>query len=108
NQQHLPTEHPAILVSNCRRFEDAMRLQACIDRRVRTLLTEEQPPQNRAPVVRFFARLAGMIILPADRATEAQRRRAVEAGVRTLRGNNLVVVSAPDSTDGAEFEEMLA
>jgi acyl-[acyl-carrier-protein]-phospholipid O-acyltransferase/long-chain-fatty-acid--[acyl-carrier-protein] ligase len=107
NQQHLPTEHAAILVSNCRRFEDAMRLQACIDRRVRTLLTEEQPPQRKAPIVRFFARLAGMIILPAGRTTDAPRRRAVEAGVKALRGNNLVVVSAPASEDGAEFEEML-
>jgi hypothetical protein len=108
NQQHLPTEHAAILVSNCHRFEDAMRLQACIDRRVRTLLTEEQPPQRKAPMVRFFARLAGMIILPAGRTTDAQRRRAVEAGVKTLRGNNLVVVSAPASDDGAAFEELLA
>jgi MFS family permease len=108
NQQHLPTEHAAILVSNCHRFEDAMRLQACIDRRVRTLLAEEQPPQGKAPIVRFFARLAGMIILPAGRTTEAQRRRAVEAGVKTLRGNNLVVVSAPAADDGAAFEELLA
>ncbi len=108
NQQHLPTEHAAILVSNCRRFEDAMRLQACIDRRVQTILTEDQPARGKAPVVRFFARLAGMLILPAGRTAEAQRRRAVEAGVRTLRGNNLVVLSAPDGADGAEFEELLA
>jgi MFS family permease len=108
NQQHLPTEHAAILVSNCRRFEDAMRLQACIDRRVRTLLTEEQPPLRRAPILRFFARLAGMIILPAGQTTEAQRQRAIDAGVKTLRGNNLVVISAPDGADGAEFEEMLS
>jgi acyl-[acyl-carrier-protein]-phospholipid O-acyltransferase/long-chain-fatty-acid--[acyl-carrier-protein] ligase len=107
-QQHLPTEHAAILVSNCHRFEDAMRLQSCIDRRVRTLLTEEQPPQRKAPIVRFFARLAGMIILPAGRTTDAQCHRAVAAGVKALRGNNLVVVSAPASEDGAEFEEILS
>jgi acyl-[acyl-carrier-protein]-phospholipid O-acyltransferase/long-chain-fatty-acid--[acyl-carrier-protein] ligase len=107
-QQHLPTEHAAILVSNCRRFEDAMRLQSCIDRRVRTLLSEEQPPQHKAPVVRFFARLAGMIFLPAGRTAEAERNRAVEAALKTLRGNNLVVISAPAAADGAEFEELLA
>jgi MFS family permease len=108
SQQHLSPEHAAILVSNVRRFEEAMRLQACIDRRVRTLLTEEQPPDGKAPIIRFFARLAGMIFLPAGRTTEAQRRRAIEVGVRSLRGNNLVVLSAPDSADAAEFEEMLA
>jgi MFS family permease len=108
NQQNLPTEHAAILVSNGHRFEDAMRLQACIDRRVRTLLSEEQPPELRAPVVRLFARLAGMIILPAGSTTDEQRRRAVEAAVKDLRANNLVVISAPASGDGAEFEEMLA
>jgi MFS family permease len=108
NQQNLPTEHAAILVSNCHRFEDAMRLQSCIDRRVRTVLSEEQPPQQRAPVVRLFARLAGMMILPAGQITEAQRRRVVEAGVKDLRTNNLVVISAPSPDDGPEFEELLA
>jgi acyl-[acyl-carrier-protein]-phospholipid O-acyltransferase/long-chain-fatty-acid--[acyl-carrier-protein] ligase len=108
NQESLPTEHAAILVSNCHRFEDAMRLQACIDRRVRTILSEDQPPDRKAPIVRFFARLAGMVILPAGRTTDGQRGHAAEVGAATLRKNNLVVISAPGSEDGAQFEELLS
>jgi MFS family permease len=101
--QHLPTEDPAILATNCRRFQDAMHVLGATDRTVRFLLSETERDDVPAPFLRSLAKQNGMIIL-APTAADGELNMAAAEGNESLSKGHLVALNA-DSVPA--FEHLL-
>jgi 1-acyl-sn-glycerol-3-phosphate acyltransferase len=97
---HLPSEEPAVLATNCDRFTESMHVLACTDRRVRFILHEHAPMEEYTRVLRFLAKNTGMIVLPAGPVAAGERAGAAAAAQRTLDQGDVVALTV----DGAQVE----
>ena len=101
--QHLPDEGAAILATNCRSFQDSMHVLAATDRKLRFLLIEDRYEPG-TPLLRFLAKQTSMMVMEAGKISPKEKDLSLIAGAQALERQQLVALS----TDGKEFEDLLA
>lgn len=111
--QLLPTSGPAILATNCARFEDCMHIVAATDRYIRFFLFESPAAADgHIPLERFLARQTGLVTLRLGSISQAEWDSALNHATQTLAAGEIVgVTTALDAADGdsAKFlRELLA
>ncbi len=104
---NLPTSGPAILATNCRRFQESIDVLAATDRQLPFLLMEENGDEREWSRLRSWAKRAGLITLKAGAATAVELDSAAAAGIRQLKLGHLVGISINGSYPHAEGECLL-
>src|SRR5262249_52787199 len=94
HMNRVPSDGPAILVTNCAGFDESMPVLSCTYRTIRFVL-----PSTPYGLVSFLGNRAGVVLSPADRA------RLLDEAEATLRQGDLVALS---THEGALTEELLA
>jgi len=105
--QYLPSEEPAILATNCQRFTETMHVLACTDRSVRFILHETQPMEEHSTVLRFLAKITGMLVLPPGVVSPLVLSEATNAAQRTLEQGDVVALTVDDDTEHGVFANLL-
>ena len=102
--QHLPSDGPVILATNCERIEDALLVVSATDRYVRFLVVEGPDDVLPNPWLRYLSRRTGLIALHMDSTDAAAWTRAGAAAAQTLRENDVVAitVTGPGAAASAE------
>lgn len=102
--QHLPSDGPVILATNCERPEDALLVVSATDRYVRFVVVEGPGDAPRNPYLRYLSRRTGLIALHSGTSSDAEWTQATTAAVKTLRGHEIVAISitGPGATPQAE------
>jgi len=86
-----------ILATDCRTFEDFLRVQGALIRPAQFIVTEDPAaPAKAFPLTRYLAKGAGVLFLPTT-ADAAALNRVREAAVQSLQQGELVVLSAVTS-----------
>jgi MFS family permease len=104
--QHLPSEGPAILATNCDGFEMCMQVVAATDRFTRSILVE-RAQEWRPPLLRYLARRTGLLTLPANALTKEACAGALDRATRSLAEGSLVAVTADGAGPAPEIVELL-
>jgi hypothetical protein len=102
--QHLPSDGPVILATNCERIEDALLVVSATDRYVRFLVVEGPDDVLPNPWLRYLSRRTGLIALHIDATDAAAWTQAGAAAAQTLRENDVVAitVTGPGGAPSAE------
>lgn len=104
---HLPTDGPAILATNCEGFQACMDVISATDRFTRFVLLESAADPEPRPLLRFLAQNTGLVALRPERTTAAERQGARERAVAALRDAELLGVTAASDEHPAEAEALL-
>ena len=74
---NLPSDGPAILATNCDRFESCMQVLAATDRYTRFILFESAADGPPRPLLRYLARRTGLVVLHPKQISSAQWEKAL-------------------------------
>lgn len=88
--EHMPTDGPVLLLTNCNVLHAALDLVAGVDRYPRVILVEPEPAERSW--LRGLARRSKMISVPAVPGA-AEWVRARDSGLRTLQNREMVAIN---------------
>jgi len=92
--EHMPTDGPVLLVTNCNVFRAALDLVAGVDRFPRIVLVENK--EAKRSWLRRRARRSGLISVPAVPG-DAKWAQALQTGNETLRNGEMVALTVNQS-----------
>jgi MFS family permease len=107
---NLPSNGPAILATNCDRFEECMQVIGATDRFTRFILLESATDDPPRPLLRYLARRTGTVALRPPTTDPKAWDRALTKAARALDSGSLVAVTALSeefSDDTARLVEAL-
>jgi MFS family permease len=99
---NLPSDGPAILATNCDRFQSCMQVLAATDRYTRFVLLESARDDEPRPLLRYLARRTGLVVLHPDKISDAQWEKAQSSAARTVDAGNLLGLTL-DSDESADL-----
>jgi len=102
--EHMPTDGPVLLLTNCNVFPAVLDLMAGVDRYPRVVLVEKDRPENSW--LRGLARRAKLIAVPAIPGA-AEWNRALESGSKTLRKGEMVALNVNQPDCAAEIARLI-
>lgn len=102
--QHLPSDGPVILATNCERLEDALLVVSATDRYVRFLVVEGPDDARPNPYLRYLSRSTGLIALHSGTSSDVAWSQARTAALQSLGAYDVVAitVTGPGATSRAE------
>jgi MFS family permease len=103
---NLPSDGPAILATNCDRFQSCMQVLAATDRYTRFVLFESAADEEPRPLLRYLARRTGLVVLHPGNISAAQWEKALLSAARTLDDGNLLGITIDSdeaATEAARF-----
>lgn len=102
---HLPTHGPAILATDCSRFDEAMHVVAATDRYIRFFLFETHSDDQAAeprPMERYLARQTGLVTLGPGMMSPLDWDRALNQAASSLASGDLVALSVGGAAPASE------
>src|SRR5262249_17004450 len=97
--EHMPTDGPVLLLTNCSRFSAVLDLVAAVDRYPHIVLAEKGEPERSW--LRKLARRSELVSLPAV-AGAAEWNRALESGLKTLQKGEMVALNVNEPECSAD------
>jgi MFS family permease len=91
--QHLPTEGPVILVTNCVDMQSCLQLVSATDRTTKVIVIEDGNTNHDGALLRLLARRANLIIIRPRPDSESPWLEAEQEAVRTLQSGHLLAIS---------------
>jgi MFS family permease len=104
---NLPSDGPAILATNCDRFQSCMQVLAATDRYTRFVLFESAADEEPRPLLRYLARRTGLVVLHPGNISQAQWEKALTSATRTLDGGNLLGITIDSEEAASEAARFL-
>lgn len=105
--QHLPTDGPVILASNCDRFESCLQVVAATDRYTRFILMEAPGAAPPPPLLRYLARRTGLIPLQSGVSLPVDWSKARSRARATLAAGDLLGISLNPAESSVEMIDLL-
>ncbi len=103
--EHMPTDGPVVLLTNCSSFRATLDLIAGVDRFPRVVLVEQAPQQRSW--LRALARRSKLICLPVG-ADASEWSRAMQTGIRTLGRGEMMALTVNQPECAAEIDRLIA
>ncbi|MFO0947344.1 MAG: MFS transporter [Planctomycetota bacterium] len=108
--EHLPSDGPVLLATNCERFDQCIQVLAATDRFTRFFLIERHPDEE-SPWLRFMAKRTGLMSLHPETTSReewalAQREAAGTLSVEEVVG--LTVATQEKTTQTEEFYQAVS
>jgi MFS family permease len=101
--QHLPTEGPVILVTNCENLTGCLQLISATDRTTKVVLVEgPQALDNGALLIAMARRVNLIMVNPSEDATHARN-----AALKTLEDGHILAISLHNEKHAADIAELL-
>jgi MFS family permease len=104
---NLPSDGPAILATNCDRFESCMQVLAATDRYTRFVLFESAADEEPRPLLRYLARRTGLVVLHPGNISQAQWEKALTSATRSLDCGNLLGITIDSEEAASEAARFL-
>ena len=105
---NLPDVGPAVLVTNCPRFEDALRVLASTDRYARFFVWRRSQISMKPWLTWRMARNCGLVVVE-DAKDQGARQDVVKKAAKSLERGDLIALPVSDSPESAaEVESILA
>jgi len=103
--EHMPTDGPVLLLTNCHVFPAVLDLIAGVDRYPQVVLVEKGPPVNSW--LRRLARRSKMISVPAV-AGAGEWNRALEPGLEALRQGEMIALNVNQPECAGDVARLIA
>jgi MFS family permease len=91
--QHLPTEGPVILVTNCQDMHSCLQLVSATDRTTKVILIDDDKTIHDGALLRTLAQRVNLIIVRPDSEGQAPWLQAKLEAFRTLQAGHLLAIS---------------
>ena len=91
--QHLPTEGPVILATNCNDMQSCLQLVSATDRTTKVILIEDGKTIHDGALLRTLAQGINLIIVRPDPDGRASWLQAKREAVRSLQAGHLLAIS---------------
>ena len=101
--QHLPTEGPVILVTNCVDMQSCLQLVSATDRTTKVVLIEDPAALSDGFLLRTLAERANVIAVRPKQDVQ----RAWQEALATLQGGHLLAISLVHEEHGADIAALL-
>lgn len=101
--QHLPTEGPVILGTNCKNMTDCLQLVSATDRSTKVLLIDNGDVAQDGPLLRSLARRYSLIVVHPGEG-DVSWQQAKQAALKNLKDGHLLAISL----DHDEFRDRVA
>jgi MFS family permease len=95
---NLPDVGPAVLVTNCPRFQDALRVLASTDRYPRFFLWRRSQTSMKPWLIWRMARNCGLVVVE-DAKSPAMTQEVVNKAAKSLERGDLIVLPVAESTE---------
>ncbi|MGE5194161.1 MAG: hypothetical protein ACM3U2_16820, partial [Deltaproteobacteria bacterium] len=102
--EHMPTDGPVLLLTNCSIFHAVLDLIAGVDRSPRVVLVEQSPPERSW--LRRLARHSRLISVPAVPGA-AEWNGALQSGIRTLQKGEMVALTVNQADCAADISRLI-
>jgi MFS family permease len=103
----LPADGPAILATNCERFQESLQVIAATDRYTRFILLESADDDAPRPILCYLARRTGLVALRAGTTNEEAFAKAIARGSRALDAGNLLGITLKTDEMPSEANQLL-
>jgi MFS family permease len=104
---HLPADGPAILATNCERFQESLQVIAATDRYTRFILLESAADDAPRPILRYLARRTGLVALRAGTIDHETFSKAIARGTRALEAGHLLGITIKSDEMPSEARQLL-
>ena len=101
--QHLPTEGPVILATNCKDMQSCLQLVSATDRTTKVVLVQDPAALGDGPVLRRLAMRQNLILVQPDQDVQL----AWQEALATLKNGHLLALSLGNEQHATDLAALL-